>query len=219
MAKGALTRRKGQAGLVWCIAASPPYVPCVALEASWSRGRTSTRGGPCWRPTWGPTHSKAVRQWSVRATRRCHAPLTRNGQVINSWPASGTQPWHRDFGCAAVMTPLVDLTALSGPTEFVLCSHRLAPALLTRPPAAWLDFSERANQWLGTLLSSGAARVATYLLAPLRAWLPLPVAVRGFLSRGSVVVFDCRVLHRGLPNRGAVSRPIVSFDYQHAERE
>jgi hypothetical protein len=143
--------------------------------------------------------------------------------VITSWPGAPNQPWHRDFGLAAVMTGLIDCTDANGlgPTEFIVSSHVIGTLpQFVRPDREIVGKVEVLHQWIGWLLSSAPVRVAVALVNHALGWqLPVPVPLRAYLPAGSLIIFDCRMLHRGGPNVGRQKRPIVSFDYQECAEE
>ena len=139
--------------------------------------------------------------------------------VITTWPGAGNQPWHRDFGKAAAKVSLVPCLRDNGlgPTEFLVASHRIAAWPSCRKPAhSDVERVGRVHEWVGWLLSLSVVRVAvTTLNSVFDLRLPVPVPTRALVPAGAMVVFDCRVLHRGRENKSANSkRPIVSFDYQ-----
>jgi len=132
--------------------------------------------------------------------------------MIVSWRGSMAQPWHRDFGKAAVLIPLIDLPAAVGPTQVVINSHRW---FLPRLPVCgehtgalarlWNFAREWYHELFGTLVASAPFRY-------IAAWFNV-AAVRALVPAGTVIMFDCNLVHRGLPNESAVHRPILSFDY------
>jgi ectoine hydroxylase-related dioxygenase (phytanoyl-CoA dioxygenase family) len=104
----------------------------------------------------------------------------------------------------AVLIPLIDHTAEVGPTQVILRSHHLQ---LTKGhgKGAWtVEFRAKFVEFLGWLFSMRNGLVGRILgFFPLRVIIP----------KSSVVVFDGRSIHRGLPNTTTTTRPMVSFDY------
>ena len=131
-----------------------------------------------------------------------HRLLLFNG-LLHSNPASSEQLWHADgehlfagtehchlpVHSLNVFVPLVDITEENGGTEFCLGSHRLTGA---SDRIVWQDAAHRDR-----IGSQGE-----------------PVA---FTCRaGSVILFDYRILHRGLANSTQASRPVLYFTYARA---
>ena len=131
-----------------------------------------------------------------------HRLLLFNG-LLHSNPASSEQLWHADgehlfagtehchlpVHSLNVFVPLVDITEENGGTEFCLGSHRLTGA---SDRIVWQDDAHRDR-----IGSKGE-----------------PVA---FTCRaGSVILFDYRILHRGLANSTQASRPVLYFTYARA---
>jgi ectoine hydroxylase-related dioxygenase (phytanoyl-CoA dioxygenase family) len=113
------------------------------------------------------------------------------------------QVWHRDVDPVhrhtqkgetlhappqglVVVVPLVDMTALNGPTQFVAGSHVNVQAFQV----------QNQNE-------QGAGGGPTPLLT-------IPA------RRGDAVLFDLRIRHRGTPNLSKLVRPIVYMSYVHA---
>lgn len=130
---------------------------------------------------------------------------------VHAEPGSPQQPWHRDVdflygaeletsvgqalahhnthGVVAVV-PLVDLEASNGATEFVLGSH-VHPSVLGQRLDLW-DGELGTAHWEGKPLLS-----RTKILVP----------------RGSVVLFDLRITHRGGPNHSESPRSVLYTSY------
>ncbi|GMI35969.1 hypothetical protein TeGR_g1520 [Tetraparma gracilis] len=102
-------------------------------------------------------------------------------------PSSRAQRFHQDNTRRGLtfLVPLVDVPLRRGPTELLLGSHELTCA--SRGSAAAL------RELPGSL--PRVARASDRRAPPLRA--------------GDVLVYDCRVLHRGLANRDKVARPVL----------
>ncbi len=112
---------------------------------------------------------------------------------------AGEQPWHTDgehlFGpevptlpphCLNVFVPLVDITPDNGGTELCPGSHHLTRGV----PEIYEQSSEHRETigWRGR---------------------PLPLEI----PAGSALLFDYRLLHRGLANRTDTLRPILYFTF------
>ena len=123
--------------------------------------------------------------------------------LLHADPGCNEQLWHADgehlfpgschvnlpLHCLNVFVPLVDITEDNGGTEFCLGSHRLTGG---SPDIVWQDAQHKDR--IGCTVT--------------------PVA---FTCRaGSVIMFDYRVLHRGLANNGPEARPVLYFTYAHA---
>lgn len=121
----------------------------------------------------------------------CGLLMTRGG--------ASDQPWHTDgehlFGpevptlpahCLNVFLPLVDVTADNGGTEFCPGSHFLTAGV----PEIYEQSPEHVER-IG--------------------WRGRPLALE--IPAGSAVVFDYRLLHRGLANRTDRSRPILYLTF------
>ena len=130
---------------------------------------------------------------------------------VHAEPGSPQQPWHRDvdflYGAEAEATgsqtlahhtthgvvavvPLVDLEASNGATEFILGSH-VHPSVLGQGLDLW-DGELGTAHWEGKPLLSH-----TKILVP----------------RGSVVLFDLRITHRGGPNHSESPRSVLYTSY------
>jgi len=133
---------------------------------------------------------------------RCKRMLLFNG-LLHSNPGSNEQLWHADgehlfpgsghsylpVHSLNVFVPLVDITEDNGGTEFFLGSHRLTGACEN---IVWQDANHREN-----IGCTGK-----------------PVA---FTCRaGSAILFDYRILHRGLANTSPEPRPVLYFTYARA---
>lgn len=143
------------------------------------------RGNPRWMPL---VQSLLGGQASLLF---CGLLMTRGG--------AADQPWHTDgehlFGpevptlpahCLNVFLPLVDVNADNGGTEFCPGSHFLTAGV----PEIYEQSPKHVDEigWRGR---------------------PLPLAV----PAGSAVIFDYRLLHRGLANRTDRSRPILYLTF------
>ncbi len=119
--------------------------------------------------------------------------------VLMTLPHAAEHPWHADgehlfpgdgpalpAHCLNVMVPMVDLRADNGPTEYCPGSHLLSRTL-TRTYQQDPDLPRRVGFHGRTV-------------AP-------------HLDRGSVVLFDYRIVHRGQPSHSAVARPVLYLTY------
>jgi hypothetical protein len=119
--------------------------------------------------------------------------------ILVAQPGSAQQPWHADgeqlfsrpvlrlpVHCVNVFVPLVDLTDDNGPTEFCPRTHHLGgdvESMFEQDP----DLLRRIG-YDGTPMT------------------PL-------LGAGSMLLFDYRLVHRGLANRSPVPRPLLYLTY------
>jgi hypothetical protein len=123
--------------------------------------------------------------------------------LLHSVPGSNEQLWHADgehlfpgsghsylpVHSLNIFVPLVDITEDNGGTEFFLGSHRLTGE---SDSIVWQDAAHKDN-----IGCTGD-----------------PVA---FTCRaGSVIMFDYRILHRGLANTSQTARPVLYFTYARA---
>lgn len=134
--------------------------------------------------------------------------------VVVSRPGSPSQQWHIDSPhesrdllpahAVNVMLPLRDVPLEAGPTEVALGSHSLTNHLA----APWLDRND--------LLYQTQTEITPYAL--LRADSATERTKRmHFLAQavaaGDALVFDDRVLHRGLANHSRADRWVAYFSY------
>jgi Phytanoyl-CoA dioxygenase (PhyH) len=109
-------------------------------------------------------------------------------------PAPPAQFWHRDgpslfadqhhpTHCFNVFVPLVDVNLTNGTTEFVPGTHE----------------DQRYHQVVADVLLNQAHAEAGI--------------VRADVEAGSIIVFDIRVLHRGLSNESDQERPVLYFTF------
>ncbi|MEJ2171303.1 MAG: phytanoyl-CoA dioxygenase family protein [Woeseiaceae bacterium] len=130
--------------------------------------------------------------------------------VVSSEPGSPAQYWHTDSPHEApehrpahainVLVALHDVPMAMGPTECALGSHFLTNHLGN--PSLVLD--ELIYQHAGTspssLVNGDQCRV--------------PESVAGPMAAGTCLVFDDRLLHRGLANRSNTTRHVAYFAYR-----
>jgi hypothetical protein len=88
--------------------------------------------------------------------------------------------------------PLVDFTSENGPLEIWPYGTHLMTSVALRRAA------QSAEDERSTPIQQFAAE-----------WNPQPV----FMSAGSLLIRDCRMWHRGSPNRSAAPRPMLAFMY------
>ena len=130
--------------------------------------------------------------------------------VVSSDPGSPAQCWHTDSPhlypehheahALNVLVALHDVPMEMGPTECARGSHFLTNHL--RNPALVLE--ELIYQHPGTspeLLVSGTG-------------LPVPESFASALAAGSCLVFDDRILHRGLANQSSSIRHVAYISYR-----
>ena len=127
------------------------------------------------------------------------------GGVVHSFPRENAedpippaQLWHRDgpslfetghhdTHCFNVFVPLIDVTTENGTTEFIPGTHN----------------DDTFQEMVGDVLSLAQTDPAAQH----------DYAVRAQVSAGTVLVFDVRVLHRGLANASMVERPMMYFTF------
>ena len=130
--------------------------------------------------------------------------------VVFSDPASESQHWHIDsprlapehLGAHAlnVLVALQDISMDMGPTEFargshVLTNHLANPSLVS-----------------GELIYQHASTSPESLVRDTPE--PAPVSCASDLAKGSCVIFDDRLLHRGLANQSNTTRHVAYFSYR-----
>ena len=123
--------------------------------------------------------------------------------LLHSQPGSNEQLWHADgehlfpgtshsylpVHSLNVFVPLVDITEDNGGTEFFLGSHRLTGE---SENIVWQDSAHKER-----IGCTGD---------------PIAFTCRA----GSVIIFDYRILHRGLANTSRAARPVLYFTYARA---
>jgi len=130
--------------------------------------------------------------------------------VVSSEPGSPAQYWHTDSPHEApehlaahalnVLVALHDVPMPMGPTEFARGSHVLTNHLSS--PSLVID--ELIYQHAGTspaLLVKGAQE-------------SVPECCATSITAGSCLVFDDRILHRGLANKSDTTRHVAYFSYR-----
>jgi len=130
--------------------------------------------------------------------------------VVSSDPGSPAQYWHadpphvspehREAHANNVLVALHDVPMAMGPTECARGSHFLTNHLSNRSPV--LD--ELIYQHAGTspeLLVNGTQ-------------CPVPESCASSMAAGSCLLFDDRILHRGLANRSDSTRHVAYFSYR-----
>lgn len=132
--------------------------------------------------------------------------------VVYSEPGSPAQYWHIDSPHTAaehrpahalnVLVALHDIPLDMGPTEFARGSHRLTNHLANRSLAADEMIYQHASSCPERLVE-GTGRV-------------VPERFSSALTTGSCLVFDDRILHRGLANNSAGRRSVAYFSYRQA---
>lgn len=112
-------------------------------------------------------------------------------QLLQSRPGSVNQAWHCDNTSQglSILIPLVPTTKYNGPTQLLPETHRC--------------FSTRGEFLLGNAIS--------YSLGP------PPNPVYGETVAGGALVYDSRVVHRGLGNPSASARPVLILRYDYCD--
>ena len=123
--------------------------------------------------------------------------------VVYSRPGADVQEWHTD-GAHLGRTSAWDSDVASSSSQ----GSSLAYALCVFVPLIDLDRVVGFTQfWPGTHMRSGL--IGLGCAAPL-----LGCVVDGLLPAGGCVVYDYRLMHRGMPNRSATThRPLLQFFY------
>ena len=132
--------------------------------------------------------------------------------VVYSDPGSPAQCWHIDSPHVSadhlpphalnVMVALHDTPLAMGPTELARGSHRLTNHL--RNPALVSDELVYQHE------TTGPEQLVT------EAEQAVPAGFSSRLATGSCLIFDDRMLHRGLGNASASRRSMVYFSYRQA---
>jgi len=130
--------------------------------------------------------------------------------VVFSEPGSTDQYWHADSphetlkhqpaNAITMLVALHDIPMAMGPTEVARGSHVLTNHL--RNPSLVVD--ELVYQHAGTSPESLVKGTPQ----------PVPESVASPLAAGSFLVFDDRILHRGLANRSDNTRHVAYFTYR-----
>jgi ectoine hydroxylase-related dioxygenase (phytanoyl-CoA dioxygenase family) len=118
--------------------------------------------------------------------------------VVYSRPGADAQDWHTD---GAHIGPSAGWDGAGAPPPYALCVFL---ALIDLDPT--VGFTQF---WPGTHRHAGLAGFGR--AAPL-----LGCAVDGVVAAGGCVVYDYRLMHRGMPNRSAgTQRPLIQLLYHH----
>ena len=131
--------------------------------------------------------------------------------VVFSRPGSPAQQWHIDSPHEAaeprpahavnVLLALADIPLAAGPTEVARGTHRLTNHL-ERP---WLDRDQ--------LLYQSETEITPALLRPTGVEDALAEPAVQPMSAGDCLIFDDRILHRGLANASERERWVAYFSY------
>ena len=125
-------------------------------------------------------------------------------EMVVSNPGGKPQNWHYDGVGATAQVALVDVTCVMGPTELV-------PRVMPSGYVSGRNRLARALFDVETLFT----RAAWALARPLAPWFVdrglRPATVRLTAPKGSVVVYDSAMFHRGGENRGEAPRPILAI--------
>ena len=165
-------------------------------------------------PIWGAQGSTAPEVPWLELIRAVLGPAARPSfcGVVFSRPGSPAQHWHIDSPHEAaeerpahavnVLLALADIPLAAGPTEVAPGTHRLTNHL-ERP---WLDRDQ--------LLYQSETEITPALLRPTgtveNAWAETAVQA---MSAGDCLIFDDRILHRGLANASDRERWVAYFSY------
>lgn len=130
--------------------------------------------------------------------------------VVYSEPASPAQCWHIDSPHIAgehleahalnVLVALQDIPLKMGPTEFAVGSHLLTNHL-ANPSLAPEELVYQHEHTGPEMICDGLD-------------VPAPELWSGPLNSGSCLLFDDRILHRGLANRSDRARYVAYFSYR-----
>ncbi len=165
-------------------------------------------------PIWGAQGSIAPEVPWLALIRAVLGPAARPSfcGVVFSRPGSPAQHWHIDSPHEAaewrpahavnVLLALADIPLAAGPTEVARGTHRLTNHL-ERP---WLDRDQ--------LLYQSETEITPTLLRPTE---PMEDALAKpavqAMSAGDCLIFDDRILHRGLANASEHERWVAYFSY------
>lgn len=117
-------------------------------------------------------------------------------QLVESSPGSAAQVWHADSAhqSLTVVVALSSQTVQCGPTQLIADSHRLFSPFQSFRSLPVLDLL--TYKW-------GAIRNSTKPALP-------PLSLQSpCLKAGAMLIFESRLLHRGLPNNSTAMRPIL----------
>lgn len=130
--------------------------------------------------------------------------------VVSSEPGSKEQYWHIDSPHEAaehasahainIFIALTDIPILMGPTELARGSHQLTNHLANQA----LEVNQLLYQHANTspdMLVTGKDQTT-------------PVCHSSAMTAGSCLIFDDRVMHRGLANQASETRHIAYFSYK-----
>ena len=130
--------------------------------------------------------------------------------VVSSEPVSPEQHWHIDSPHEAtehlpahainVLIALTDLPLAMGPTEFACGSHLLTNHL-ANPTLVSDQLVYQHAETSPVLLVNGTCKAT-------------PEYCSSTMSEGSCLIFDDRILHRGMANRSGSTRRIAYFSYR-----
>jgi Phytanoyl-CoA dioxygenase (PhyH) len=165
-------------------------------------------------PIWGPQGSTAPEVPWLRWVRAVLGPDARPSfcGVVFSRPGSPAQQWHIDSPHEAaearpahalnVLLALADIPLAAGPTEVARGTHRLTNHL-QRP---WLDRD--------SLLYQSATEITPAILRQSEGTNEAVTepAVQA-MAAGDCLIFDDRILHRGLANASPHERWVAYFSY------
>jgi ectoine hydroxylase-related dioxygenase (phytanoyl-CoA dioxygenase family) len=156
----------------------------------------------------------------ARASSGRHLFEENDGDASTVESLDGSLPVH----CITVFVPLVDLCDENGPTEFFpstqRCSGRHRQAAMA---TLWSKFSVKGGNRGGHMgdskgVEQGGAGAASNRGAEGGgdAGETTEGGVRGLTfnaAAGSAILFDYRILHRGLANTSSLNRPMLYFTY------
>ena len=147
--------------------------------------------------------------WSVVAAALGEDAEREFSGVVSSDPSSPAQYWHSDSPHMAsehrpahavnVLVALHDVPMIMGPTECARGSHFLTNHLSNPSLAVEELIYQHAGTSPESLVKGTSHRMPESWASP--------------MSAGSCLVFDDRILHRGLANRSATTRHVAYFLY------
>ena len=166
-------------------------------------------------PVWGARGSVAPQVPWLDLVRAVLGPDARPSfcGVVFSLPGSPAQQWHIDSPHEApeslpahavnVLLALADIPLAAGPTEVALGTHQLSNHLAS----PWLDRDDLLYQSESEITPAALRRAGqaqgTEVMQP---------AVQA-MAAGDCLIFDDRILHRGLANSSGQERWLAYFSY------
>lgn len=128
-------------------------------------------------------------------------------QLLNSLPGSEAQIFHADniSPGLTILIALDDITSTHGPTEMLVGTQHFSTSGSIQYGTIFQYLVRRYTQrWLGNDLASNQGENTTAVAIQV---------VHGTLKQKQALVFDSRILHRGMANRAMSNRPVLIMRY------